>query len=110
MCSGSISAITIDKTLTEKYPTSGAYSAYLSNTVQVKKILDILYSIDTKTMECGGCPQHFKSVRVPRRGSDSGIMTIDQSLPPILPSQSELNCIKIARLESGSQANLAEAG
>jgi hypothetical protein len=71
------------------------------------------YSISRRTMECIGCSKHFNVISFPRRGTGGrgGLQAVwlcDQSMPPILPSSSELGCVKIFRMEHGMLADLAD--
>jgi hypothetical protein len=64
-------------------------------------------------MECIGCSQHANSQPFPLRGSNCRggrqlIWATDQSMPPMLPTSSTQECVKIMRLESGSLQELAE--
>jgi hypothetical protein len=70
-------------------------------------------SFERKNMECIGCTQHLNTTAFPRRGSGGkgGLQAIwltDQSMPPILPSTTQLSCIKIVRLEHGMLCDMAE--
>jgi hypothetical protein len=71
------------------------------------------YSFCLRTMECIGCSQHANSQPFPLRGSNCRggrqlIWATDQSMPPMLPTSSTQQCVKIMPLESGSLKELAE--
>jgi hypothetical protein len=70
-------------------------------------------SLQTATFECLGCKKHVNWQAFPRKGSStrSGLQTIwlgDQSIPAMLPTDSDMGCVKIFRLENGSVIDLAE--
>jgi hypothetical protein len=71
------------------------------------------YSMDLKTMECVGCSKHFNQLPFPRRGSQvrgsrQAVWLTDQAMPPILPSSSQQDCIKIFRMDCGMLPELTD--
>jgi hypothetical protein len=71
------------------------------------------YSLDVKIMECIGCKQHFNQQPFPRRGTNvrgcrQAIWVSDHSMPPILPTKTTQQCIKIIRLDCGTLQELTE--
>jgi hypothetical protein len=70
-------------------------------------------SFERRNMECIGCAQHLNTTAFQRRGTGGkgGLQAIwltDQSMPPILPSTTQLSCVKIVRLEHGMLSDMAE--
>jgi hypothetical protein len=70
-------------------------------------------SISRRTMECIRCSKHFNVTSFPRKGTGGrgGLQAVwlcNRSMLPILPSSSQLGCVKIFRMEHGMLADLAD--